>query len=83
MFNKLISNKIKKNKTNNKDIYRNYKNINNNGKSSHLIVNNNYFKSRLKTINYGIEDDNQKNDEDSYNTLGKMINKIFFLLKNK
>ena len=83
MFNKLISNKIKKNKTNNKDIYRNYKNINNNGKSSHLIVNNNYFKSGLKTINYGIEDDNQKNDEDSYNTLGKMINKIFFLLKNK
>ena len=85
---KFISNKIKKNKTNNKDIYKNFKNIDNDGKSSYLILKNNFLKRRLKTIDYGIEDDNRKNDEnnndkDSSNTLGKMIHKIFFRLKNK
>ena len=85
--NKLISNKIKKNKTNKKDIYRNFKNIDDNGKPSQLVVKNNYFKKRLKTINYEIEDDKQKNDEnnddESSNIFGKMINKIFSRLKNK
>ena len=85
--NKLISNKIKKNKTNKKDIYRNFKNTDDNGKPSQLVVKNNYFKKRLKTINYEIEDDKQKNDEnnddDSSNIFGKMINKIFSRLKNK
>ena len=88
---KIISHKIKKTKTNNKEVFKNFKEMNNDGISSHLKLKSNFFKKKLNTLNFGIVNKNnieQNNDEnhkgkESSNMIGKMIDKIFSLLQNK
>ena len=83
---KFISNQIKKTKTNNKDVYKNFKTIDNDGKSSYLKLN---YKNNLKKNNNSKhtnyksfnkeKDENEK--EDSSNIISKLLNKFFSKLK--
>ena len=84
---KCISYKIKKTKTNNKDVYKNFKNYDYEKKSSHLKLDNkNLVKKHFRqnsinknNIDKNLNDDNE--NDDSSNIFVKMINKFFSRLK--
>ena len=84
---KFVSYKIKKTKTNNKDVYKNFKNYDYEKKSSHLKLDNkNLVKKHFRqnsinknNIDKNLNDDNE--NDDSSNIFVKMINKFFSRLK--
>ena len=85
---KFVSNKIKNTKTNNKDVYMNFKSYNNGGKSSQLKFDNKKVSKqnlKKKTFDIKIDTNQQKEEnnekEDSSNIFAKMINKFLSRLK--
>ena len=84
---KFNSNQIKKTKTNNKDVYKNFKNIDYDGKSSQFKLNNNNKKNnKLNYIGYNIgnskqNEDKENNEDNSSNVFAKIINKFLTRLK--
>ena len=89
---KFISNQIKKTKTNNKNVYKNFKYAEYEGKSSQLKLNNNNRnkkKSNRYSMNYAFNSNfNQNNNEnkeekDSQNIFNKIIGKVFSRLNCK
>ena len=85
---KFVSNQIKKTKTNNKIVYKNFKNIDYDDKSLKIkLNNNNNNKIKRTTMNFN-KDKNENNDKDnddkdSSNTFVKILYKVISRLKIK
>ena len=88
---RFISNLIKKTRTNQKEVYQNFKNMEYDGKSSQLILNKNKNKTKSKKnatekkSNFDYEKNNidEKESNDNSNIFSRMIDKIFYGLNIK
>ena len=82
---KFVSNQIKKTKTNNKNVYKNFKYMDNDGISSKLNFNNIRNKRKINkydfnySLNENINQNNceKKDEKDSSNSFNKIIGKVF------
>ena len=88
---KFASNQIKKTKTNNINVYKNFKYMEYDGKSSKLNINNNRNKRKMNKydFNYSLNENINQNDydkkdeKDSLNIFNKIIGKVFSKLNLK